>query len=87
MYYVYTIYSAIKEKYFVGYTHDLDAMLDLQNGKGFGGMKGDWKLVYEEQLPNKTEAFKRSKELRYNLQRKTMDLPLKQTERRPHPMM
>jgi len=86
MYYVFTIYSAIKDRYFVGYTDDLETMLQTQNQKGFGGMKGDWRLVYDEQLPNKTEAFKRSKELRYNLQRKAVDFSAQNAERTVHPV-
>ena len=50
-YYVYILFSALKDKYYIGYTgNELEERLRKHNSnhKGFTGGTGDWILVYRE---------------------------------------
>ncbi len=48
MYYVYILYSEIRDCYCVGFT----------------GRPPDWKIVYYEMFPDKTSAMKREREIK-----------------------
>ncbi len=66
MYLVYILYSANRNRYYVGYTGDeLEERLKKHNSnhKGFTGKVADWKIVYTESFTEKNEAMKREKEI------------------------
>ena len=76
-YFVYILYSAIKDKYYVGFTgDDLNERLRKHNSNhsGFTGHCGDWKLVYSEIFPSKQEAMKREKEIKSWKSRKRIEI-------------
>ena len=66
-FFVYILYSAVRDRFYIGHTGD-----DLQerlrkhntNHKGYSGKTGDWKIVYTEVYPTKTEAYKREREIK-----------------------
>ena len=62
MYYLYILYFAKLDKYYVGHTgEDLQERLRKHNSnhKGFTGGTGDWQIVFYEEYPTKTEAYSR----------------------------
>ena len=66
MYYVYILYSKSIKKFYVGYTYDLILRLERHNsGWGKFSSKGiPWKLVYQEEFINKSDAIKRENEIK-----------------------
>ena len=67
MYIVYILHSETKAKYYVGFTGDNPnerIRKHNSNHKGFTGGKGDWKLMYQEQFENKSDAIKREREIK-----------------------
>ena len=66
MFYVYILYSASLNKYYVGYTAGTDGRLYKHNTKhkGFTGKADDWALVYTEAFPDKTQALRREKQIK-----------------------
>ena len=63
---VYIIYSSVKDKFYIGYTSDLEERIIRHNqkSKGFTGNTNDWKLMYTENYPNKSEAIAREKQIK-----------------------
>ncbi|MFH1602191.1 MAG: GIY-YIG nuclease family protein [Candidatus Shapirobacteria bacterium] len=65
---MYFVYILINEegKYYVGYTSDPGKRIKKHNSGGskFTRNKGAWKLVYKEEYKNKSEAFKREKQIK-----------------------
>jgi len=75
MWYVYILYSNKINRYYVGYTDDLDWRLERHN-KGWGKYtkRGiPWKLVYSETCNFKTEAIRREKEIKNKKSRKYIE--------------
>jgi len=67
MFHVYILYSAIKDRYYVGFTSDiLSERIRRHNSNhaGFTGKTGDWILVYSEKFDNKDYAMKREMEIK-----------------------
>ena len=67
MFHVYILYSAIKDRYYVGFTSDiLSERIRRHNSNhaGFTGKTGDWILVYSEKFDNKEYAMKREMEIK-----------------------
>jgi putative endonuclease len=67
VYHVYIIYSALRDRYYVGYKADeLVARIKKHNAnhKGFTGGCGDWVLVYKELFSTKQEAMAREKDIK-----------------------
>ena len=66
MWYVYIIYSKKIDRYYVGYTDDLEWRLERHNsGWGKYTRRGvPWKLKYTESFERKTEAIKREQEIK-----------------------
>ena len=66
MYYFYIIYSTLLDKYYLGYTSDLNERLKKHNThhKGFTGKANDWKVVYSENFNNKNDAYKREQQVK-----------------------
>ncbi len=58
---VYILYSALKNKFYIGFTADIVSRLIRHNqkSKGFTGSVNDWELVYTEKYSTKEEAQKR----------------------------
>ena len=75
MWYVYIIYSEKVDKYYTGYTDDLEWRLERHNqGWGRYTKRGiPWKLVYSEIYNLKTEAIKREKEIKNKKSRKYIE--------------
>ncbi|MCW3072906.1 MAG: excinuclease subunit [Bacteroidetes bacterium] len=66
-YYVYILYSAAKDRYYIGHTgDDLKERLRKHNSnhKGFTGGSSDWELKYSEEYPSKEMAYKREREIK-----------------------
>ncbi len=67
MWTTYILYSAIKNKYYIGYSAD-DLLERLRrhntNHKGFTGGVGDWKMVYKEIYHSKSAALAREREIK-----------------------
>ena len=62
----YIIYSSVLDRYYIGYTSDLESRIVRHNqkGKGFTGKVNDWCLVYQESFTCKTEAYRREQEIK-----------------------
>lgn len=73
MHFVYILFSKIKDKYLVGAAADITAAIEAQNSRGFGGQRGDWILVYQEQFDDGSAALRRSKELKYKQSKKSIE--------------
>jgi putative endonuclease len=66
MFYVYLIQSEVDSSFYIGYTSNLELRIK-QHNKGestYSRRKKPWKLVYSEELENKTSALKREKFLK-----------------------
>jgi putative endonuclease len=74
-YYVYIIYSQLKDRYYTGYTcdpaerlteHNLGATPSTRPGR-------PWTIVYTEEFDNKTAAIKRENEIKKMKSRKYIE--------------
>ena len=66
-FYIYILYSCVKNKYYVGYTrNELKERIRKHNTnhKGFTGKVSDWILVYTEMCNNKNEAMRRESQIK-----------------------
>ena len=64
---VYILYSALLDKYYVGYTSGPIAeriKKHLQKHRGFTAKAKDWILVYSESYPDKSLAMGREKQIK-----------------------
>ncbi len=61
MYTVYIIYSSKIDKFYIGYTGDINDRLLKHNrkSKGFSNPGRPWSLVYSEYFENKKDAMQR----------------------------
>jgi len=60
MYYTYILYSSAINKYYTGYTSDLNMRL-IRHGKDkrkFTGQSDDWKMIKYFEFASKTDAIK-----------------------------
>jgi putative endonuclease len=66
LYTVYILFSAQKDRYYVGCTSDVVARLIRHNqkSKGFTGVFSDWIIVYKEEFLVKEVAYAREKEIK-----------------------
>jgi putative endonuclease len=66
LFHVYLLFSESKNRYYIGYSSNLEARLIRQNqkSKGFTGNTNDWKVVYTEQYNTKEEAQKRELQIK-----------------------
>ena len=57
-FYVYILHSSFLNKYYIGHTSNIEKRLrsHLFNHSGFTSKAKDWKVVYSEEFPSKTEA-------------------------------
>jgi len=58
-YFVYILFSQIKNRFYIGFTSNLEERITRHNqkSKGFTGNVNDWKLVYTEAYSTKLELF------------------------------
>ena len=63
---VYLLFSESKNRYYIGYSSNLEVRLIRHNqkSKGFTGNTNDWKVVYTEQYNTKEEAQKRELQIK-----------------------
>ena len=75
MWYTYILYSNEIDKYYIGYTDDLEWRLRRHNeGWGKFTKRGiPWKLVYSEKFLTKSEAMKREREIKGKKSRKYIE--------------
>ncbi|MNW88135.1 GIY-YIG nuclease superfamily protein [compost metagenome] len=66
MFITYILYSASRDRYYIGSTSDLEKRLAKHNTnhKGFTGKTGDWKVVHVEEFLSKHESLKREKQIK-----------------------
>jgi putative endonuclease len=64
MFYIYIIYSSKLDRYYVGYTSDIEARLVQHNSgiSSYTSKANDWKHMYQEQFTSREEAHKREVE-------------------------
>ncbi len=70
MFIVYVLYSPSVNKFYVGYTSNLESRLLSHNQLGtkdWAKRYRPWNLVYTETYPSKSSAWKREKELKTGL--------------------
>ena len=70
-FFAYAIYNKEKDKIYIGHTCDLENRIDRHNGilrnksKSFTSKnKGEWVLIYKEELKTREEAVEREKQLK-----------------------
>ena len=65
-YFVYIIYSETIDKFYIGYTADLEGRLIRHNqkSKGFTGKVNDWKIVYSEAFECQKRAMIRENQIK-----------------------
>ncbi len=74
-YFLYIIYSAKLDKYYVGHTEDLSIRL-IQHNKGiseFTSVAQDWVLAYSEAFESREVARKREMEIKKRKSRKYIE--------------
>lgn len=66
MNYVYILQSERKQRYYVGYTGDLEKRLQEHNSGKVRSTKAykPWKLAYKESFIDKAPAYKREREIK-----------------------
>ena len=63
---VYILFSSTKNKFYIGYTSELEERIIRHNqkSKGFTGNTNDWKIFYTENYTTKSEALLREKQIK-----------------------
>ncbi|AOC96810.1 GIY-YIG nuclease superfamily protein [Flavobacterium anhuiense] len=63
---VYILFSESKNRYYIGFTSNLEERLIRHNqkSKGFTGNTNDWKVVYTENYKTKEDAHKRELQIK-----------------------
>lgn len=63
---VYILFSQIKNRFYIGFTSNLEERIIRHNqkSKGFTGNVNDWKIVYTENYPSKEEAHIRELQIK-----------------------
>ncbi len=65
-YIVYILFSESKNRFYIGYTSNLEERITRHNqkSKGFTGNVNDWKVVYTENYTSKETANKRELQIK-----------------------
>ena len=74
--YVYILYSAVLDKYYIGHTGEsIEERLrkHLSDHSGFTGKAKDWKVVFLETFATKEEAYTRERQLKNWKSRKRIE--------------
>ncbi|PRZ23460.1 GIY-YIG nuclease family protein [Flavobacterium granuli] len=63
---VYILFSESKNRFYIGFTSNLDARVIRHNqkSKGFTGSANDWKVVYTEKYETKEIAHRRELQIK-----------------------
>ena len=66
MYYVYILKSLKTERFYIGYSNDIQARLVRHNAGATPSTKSGrpWRIVYYEKFSTKTDAIKREREIK-----------------------
>jgi putative endonuclease len=74
-FYVYIIYSATIDKFYIGYTTDLQKRHEAHNSgiSTFTSKAKDWKLKYSEKYETRELAMKREREIKSKKSRKYIE--------------
>ena len=66
MFYTYILYSAAKDKFYIGSTENPDQRLRKHNNanKGFTNQANDWKVVYLKEYNSKLEALAHERQIK-----------------------
>ena len=66
MFYTYILYSANRDKYYIGASEKPEERLKKHNNKnkGFTNQAIDWKIVYIKSFPTKSEALAYENEIK-----------------------
>ncbi|MEM1157382.1 MAG: GIY-YIG nuclease family protein [Verrucomicrobiota bacterium] len=74
MHYVYIIYSAKLDRYYIGESEDSETRLDFHNGgfQRYSKRACDWELVFKGQHASRTEAQKVERKIKSSKSRKTV---------------
>jgi len=75
MSYVYILYSVSRDRYYVGYTSNVDERVIEHNAGATNYTRSGkpWILVYKEQYELKSEAMKREREIKMKKSRKYIE--------------
>lgn len=75
-YFVYIIYSASIDKFYIGYSADLKERLRKHNtnNKSYTGKTNDWEIVFSEKFASKAKAMAREKQIKYWKSRKRIEV-------------
>ena len=74
-YFLYILFSEKLNRYYVGYTADINERVRKHNSnhKGFTGKTSDWELVYSESFETKEDAYAREREIKKWKSRKKIE--------------
>ena len=74
-FFVYIIYSPLLDKFYVGYTSDLEKRLQDHNTgiSDFTSKSSDWEIKYMESFPDRQLAMKREKEIKKKKSRRYIE--------------
>jgi putative endonuclease len=82
IYHVYILYNNIHDKYYIGQTNNINSRLTEHNSglsKYTARYNGFWKLIYQENFGNRSEAMRREKFLKQqknkNFYKKISNIP------------
>ena len=74
-YFVYILYSEKRDRFYIGFTSDINSRLLKHNSGSTTSTKSGipWELVYSEEYVTKTEALKREKAIKKKKSRKYIE--------------
>jgi putative endonuclease len=75
MFFVYILFSAKLNRYYVGSTNNIDARLEnhLKGISRYTSQADDWILTYKESFENRSDAIKRENEIKRKKSRKYIE--------------
>ncbi len=87
MYYFYILFSAGRNRYYIGHSGNLEERIKKHHThhKGFTGNTDDWKIVYTEKYPTKSEAYARERQVKKWKSRKAIEKLINSSVGSAHP--
>ena len=75
LFFVYIIYSLSLDRYYIGYTTDLEKRLSEHNNgiSTFTAKASDWELKFNESFDSRENAMKREREIKRKKSRKYIE--------------
>jgi putative endonuclease len=75
MYHTYILYSLTRDKYYIGYSSNIEERIIKHNSnhKGYTGGTGDWQLMWKKSFELKSEAMSQEKEIKRWKSRKKIE--------------